>query len=214
MYHLCFLLALTQRCDSRHKPILLILSFVVHNLDSVNINNTAGITCFYLKANRKVLSALRFINSVWHIFFYYTSYSHETTNVIVMQAEETHLIYEGDISPIWCYITDLFELITYCKRYLGSSFFLLQLRPQFQAQLGLLSSAVLGNQCTFCVWPKQHHIWGFLAWPQGLQFRSHHPWNPEYGLCFSDFMWVTNAFVSVLRLYWLMILTESNYLCH
>lgn len=98
MYHLCFLLVLTQRCDSHHKPILLILSFVLHNLDSVNINSTAVIACFYLKANIKVLSALRFINSVWHIFFYYTSYSHEITSVIVMQAEETLLIYEGDIS--------------------------------------------------------------------------------------------------------------------
>lgn len=101
MYHLCFLLVLTQRRDSCHKPILLILSFVVHNLDSVNINSTAGITCFYLKANIKVLPALHFINSVWHIFFCYTSYSHEITNVIAMQAKETHLIYMKVTFPLY-----------------------------------------------------------------------------------------------------------------
>lgn len=82
---------LTQRCDPHHKLNLLIPSFVVDNLDSVNINSTANI---------KVLSVLHFINSVWHIFFYYTNYSHEITDVIVMQAEEINLRYEGDISPI------------------------------------------------------------------------------------------------------------------
>lgn len=91
---------LTQRCDPHHKLNLLIPSFVVDNLDFVNINSTAGIKWFYLKANIKVLSVLHFINSVWHIFFYYTNYSHEITDVIVMQAEEINLLYEGDISPI------------------------------------------------------------------------------------------------------------------
>lgn len=98
----------TQWCDSRHKPILLILSFV-HNLDSVNINSTAGITCFYLKVNIKVLSALHSINSVWHIFFLWLQLF-EITNVIVTQAEESHLKYDGDIFPLWCHLTDLSQL--------------------------------------------------------------------------------------------------------
>lgn len=57
-----------------------------------------------------------------------------------MHAEEASLIYEGGISALWCYLTDLFDLINFCKRC-----FLLQLRPLFEAQLGLLPSDVLQN---------------------------------------------------------------------